>query len=161
MSACMLFVTLCCPDPPCQHPITQVFTGWMPFLPPNQQRQSTEGKISAWFIVVQCMVLTLGSHRTFYFQNHTVSTQLPIYCEQNSILSLCFAMSLSDCGGGSEVVSACTVASSKQMISKLVWGLWQDTLGSQRRAVNDWIGVVWKAASRVASSLGGSEQFSL
>jgi len=21
------------------------FTGWMPFLPPNQQRQSTEGKI--------------------------------------------------------------------------------------------------------------------
>jgi len=21
----------------------QVFTGWMPFLPPNQQRQSTEG----------------------------------------------------------------------------------------------------------------------
>jgi len=23
---------------------TQFFTGWMPFLPPNQQRQSTEGK---------------------------------------------------------------------------------------------------------------------
>ena len=29
---------------PCQHPITQFFTGRMPFLPPNQQRQSTEGK---------------------------------------------------------------------------------------------------------------------
>ena len=29
---------------PCQHLITQVFTGRMPFLPPNQQRQSTEGK---------------------------------------------------------------------------------------------------------------------
>ena len=28
---------------PCQHPTTQFFTGWMPFLPPNQQRQSTEG----------------------------------------------------------------------------------------------------------------------
>jgi len=27
---------------PCQHPITQIFTGRMPFLPPNQQRQSTE-----------------------------------------------------------------------------------------------------------------------
>jgi len=27
-----------------QHPITQFFTGRMPFLPPNQQRQSTEGK---------------------------------------------------------------------------------------------------------------------
>jgi len=24
-------------------PTTQFFTGWMPFLPPNQQRQSTEG----------------------------------------------------------------------------------------------------------------------
>ena len=28
------------------HPTTQFFTGWMPFLLPNQQRQSTEGKIS-------------------------------------------------------------------------------------------------------------------
>jgi len=27
----------------CQHPTTQFFTGWMPFLPPNQQCQSTEG----------------------------------------------------------------------------------------------------------------------
>jgi len=29
---------------PHQHPTTRVFTGRMPFLPPNQQRQSTEGK---------------------------------------------------------------------------------------------------------------------
>jgi len=28
---------------PHQHPTTQFFTGWMPFLPPNQQHQSTEG----------------------------------------------------------------------------------------------------------------------
>jgi len=28
---------------PCQHPTTQFFTGHMPFLPPNQQRPSTEG----------------------------------------------------------------------------------------------------------------------
>jgi len=28
---------------PCQHPTTQIFTGWMPFLPPNQQHQCTEG----------------------------------------------------------------------------------------------------------------------
>jgi len=28
---------------PCQHLITQFFTGWMLFLLPNQQRQSTEG----------------------------------------------------------------------------------------------------------------------
>jgi len=26
------------------HANTQFFTDWMPFLPPNQQRQSTEGK---------------------------------------------------------------------------------------------------------------------
>jgi len=32
------------PRQPCQHPTTQFFTGRMPFLPPNQQRQSTEGK---------------------------------------------------------------------------------------------------------------------
>jgi len=27
---------------PCQHPTTQFFTGRMPFLLPNQQRQSNE-----------------------------------------------------------------------------------------------------------------------
>jgi len=30
---------------PHQHPTTLFFTGQMPFLPPNQQRQSTEGKV--------------------------------------------------------------------------------------------------------------------
>jgi len=29
---------------PRQHPTTLFFTGWMPFLLPNQQHQSTEGK---------------------------------------------------------------------------------------------------------------------
>jgi len=28
---------------PCHHPTPQFFTGWMPFLPPNQRRQCTEG----------------------------------------------------------------------------------------------------------------------
>jgi len=31
------------PRKPRQHPTTQFFTGRMPLLPPNQQRQSTEG----------------------------------------------------------------------------------------------------------------------
>ena len=31
------------PRQPHQHPTTQFFTGRMPFLPPNKQRQSTEG----------------------------------------------------------------------------------------------------------------------
>ena len=30
---------------PRQYPTTLFFTGWMPFLPPNQQRQSTEGTV--------------------------------------------------------------------------------------------------------------------
>jgi len=30
------------PRQPRQHPTTQFFTGWMPFLTPNEQRQSTE-----------------------------------------------------------------------------------------------------------------------
>jgi len=34
----------CCRRQPRQHPTSQFFTGWMPFMPPNQQRQSTEGK---------------------------------------------------------------------------------------------------------------------
>jgi len=32
------------PRQPRQHPTTQFFTGQMPFLPPNQQCQSTEGR---------------------------------------------------------------------------------------------------------------------
>jgi len=35
--------------PTTQHPTTQFFTGRMPLLPPNQQRQSTEGtEDSTW-----------------------------------------------------------------------------------------------------------------
>jgi len=34
---------ICKSAPPRQHPTAQFFTGRMPFLPPNQQRQSTEG----------------------------------------------------------------------------------------------------------------------
>ena len=34
------------PRQPRQHPTTQFFTGQMPFLMPNQQRQSTEGTSS-------------------------------------------------------------------------------------------------------------------
>jgi len=36
----------CCSNPTIfgKSEIHSVFTGWMPFLPPNQQHQSTEGK---------------------------------------------------------------------------------------------------------------------
>jgi len=36
------------PRQPRQHPTTQFFTGRMPFLTPNQQRQSTEGSCNCW-----------------------------------------------------------------------------------------------------------------
>ena len=39
------------PKQPRQHPTTQFFTGRMPFLPPNQQRQSTEGTASQCFLM--------------------------------------------------------------------------------------------------------------
>ena len=51
-----------------QHPTTQFFTGRMPFLPPNQQRQSTEGKLhhnnckmSEW-----AFIQNLASSSTYY-----------------------------------------------------------------------------------------------
>jgi len=31
-----------------------VFTGWMPFLPPNQQRQSTEGNVTGSKLCFTC-----------------------------------------------------------------------------------------------------------
>jgi len=40
---------------PCQHLITQLFTGQMLFLTLNQQCESTEGKISNWNT---CILLT-------------------------------------------------------------------------------------------------------
>jgi len=40
---------------PRQHPTTQFFTGWMPFLPPNQQCQSTEGtQLSMTLLLIFC-----------------------------------------------------------------------------------------------------------
>ena len=41
------------PRQPCQHPTTQFFTGRMPYLPPNQQRQSTEGTKTSKLTVLQ------------------------------------------------------------------------------------------------------------
>jgi len=40
---------------PAPHPTTQFFTGWMPFLPPNQQRQSTEGSALSLLLFVIVM----------------------------------------------------------------------------------------------------------
>jgi len=42
----MQVFTLLQTDKPHQHPTTLFFTGLMPFMPPNQQRQSTKGNQS-------------------------------------------------------------------------------------------------------------------
>ena len=42
------------PRQPRQHPTTQFFTGRMPFLPPNQQHQSTEGTSDSVMSVKWC-----------------------------------------------------------------------------------------------------------
>ena len=39
---------------PLQHPTTQFSTGRMPFLPPNQQRQSTEGTAHTQSTLTSC-----------------------------------------------------------------------------------------------------------
>jgi len=51
------------PRQPRQNPTTQFFTGRMPFLPPNQQRQSTEGMFSniAWILFFSCRWGRVGS----------------------------------------------------------------------------------------------------
>jgi len=48
---------------PRQHPTTQYFTGRMPFLPPNQQRQSTEGTpITCYTTVFHCRLPSVLLH---------------------------------------------------------------------------------------------------
>ena len=52
-----------CKSAPCSRQITMsaphhsVFTGWMPFLPPNQQRQSTEGNMLTSIMTIKRWLL--------------------------------------------------------------------------------------------------------
>jgi len=57
-----------CKSAPCSRQITtpvphhSVFTGRMPFLPPNQQRQSTDGIRSKHIIMVSCLSVHPSVH---------------------------------------------------------------------------------------------------
>ena len=62
---------------PCQHPTAQFFTGRMPFLPPNQQHQSTEGILRD---------LCVGGKFCQHFWNH--QSDLPIHYETSVALRL-------------------------------------------------------------------------
>jgi len=49
-------------------PHRSVFTGWMPFLPPNQQRQSTEGlyMTACYLIIITVITHTIISIIAIY-----------------------------------------------------------------------------------------------
>jgi len=67
------------PRQPRQHPTTQFFTGRMPFLPPNQQRQSTEGKCPVrWPSLLYRLKLCSGWPRRFYQSKTTCSSDVAI-----------------------------------------------------------------------------------
>jgi len=66
---------------PCQHPTTQFFTGRMPFLTPNQQRQSTECIISSIRQLYSKTVWELG--HDFMSEHHVLyknTTATPYKC---------------------------------------------------------------------------------
>jgi len=66
-------------------PTTQFFTGWMPFLPPNQQRQSTEG-IRTY---IQCLLNQL-TFLAFTYNEQNLWRKLKDICN-------CFMSFLSQC----------------------------------------------------------------
>ena len=55
----------------CQHPTTQLFTARMPFLPPNQQRQSTEGYISYCTAVNVSNKVNLAESKNYSHKPHS------------------------------------------------------------------------------------------
>ena len=64
---------------PSQHPTTQFFTGRMPFLPPNQQRRSTEGitkqATTNSFRLIKC---TYSLTRTHFSMTHGFDLLFPV-----------------------------------------------------------------------------------
>jgi len=52
-----------------KHASTQFFTGRMPFLPPNQQRQSTEGNVSA--IITITIITSTGTVSSIIIPHNT------------------------------------------------------------------------------------------
>jgi len=67
-----------------QHPTTQFFTGRMPFLPPYQQRQSTEGnkKISNYKKSTQNTALNTHKKRD-YTNQYSSSIVQTVHCHQS------------------------------------------------------------------------------
>jgi len=77
---------------PCQHPTTQFFTGWMPFLLPNQQHQSSEGKahsLNLLLLLASCIIYVQIPAKMYHtkincFYHHTL--------EFNDLMMCCSAL---------------------------------------------------------------------
>ena len=69
------------PDNHANIPPLSFFTGRMPFLPPNQQRQSTEGKSKHWYQIVKNLIIdSLFSHGTWEWQLDKICSSIYEYC---------------------------------------------------------------------------------
>jgi len=92
-------------------PLFTSFTGRMPFLPPNQQRQSTEGilsKINSWHFRTYFGCIEIGEHEVYRddvgclvqckhcdqhcFVNHVTSVQHARQAQQCNVLSYIYAL---------------------------------------------------------------------
>jgi len=63
---------------PCQHSTTQFFTGRMPFLPPNQQHQSTEHRTHILKITASHGVtMTDPAGKAWVLKNHYAQRLIP------------------------------------------------------------------------------------
>ena len=63
------------------------FTERMLFLPPNQQRQSTEGKVQMWFKLPSCLKVRMTVVNLFHFWSETNHMQISIKPQFHSILN--------------------------------------------------------------------------
>jgi len=98
---------------PRQHPTTQFFTGWMPFLPPNQQCQSAEGILT--ISDISLLVSNVTNRHPIWFWSPELHQHLRLYstCHLNNktypdlhwhqYLHLCILYQLLDSSGVARV----------------------------------------------------------
>jgi len=64
---------------PRQNPTTYFFTGWMPFLPPNQQCQSTDGILHCSVFSTVLIRITIGNvTHVKLFMEKALSTKMNV-----------------------------------------------------------------------------------
>ena len=86
------------PRQPRQNPTTQFFTGRMPFLPPNQQRQSTEGEhcLYHYGIITKLPCIFIRQFYDIYFIDTPVSSE---FCNTSALIEMPFMWLWADLHG--------------------------------------------------------------